>query len=66
MFVPDNIRDGSSTRSLLKYGRVEGLMEMLRTCAKVRIHISYVYRKDSMGVMRVIYRREFRGICYVY
>lgn len=31
MFVPDNIRDGESINSLKKHGRLEGLIEKLKT-----------------------------------
>ena len=35
MFVPDNIRDGSSTKALLKYDKIEGLVSLIKTDTKV-------------------------------
>jgi Ca2+ transporting ATPase len=34
MFEPDNIRDGSSTKALLKYDKIEGVVGLLKTDTK--------------------------------
>lgn len=35
MFVPDNIRDGSSLDILSRFGKIEGLIKKLKTDPKV-------------------------------
>lgn len=35
MFVPDNIRDGSSLEILYSFGKIEGLITKLKTDSKV-------------------------------